>query len=122
MNKMNELNKIKQINYIIGSGAVNVDDNDLAFNVGDKQVAFIQLRGTMEGYIKAQMKIRTPNGEIVLIEGKIITNNRNVCREFPVVVDEAGKYEAQLILSFKDKVNVSNIFNYQVNKGIEGGI
>lgn len=118
---MNELNKIKQINYIIGSGAVNVDDNDLAFNVGDKQVAFIQLRGTMEGYIKAQMKIRTPNAEIVLIEGKIITNNRNVCREFPVVVDEAGNYSCQLILSYKDKVNVSDVFTYKVNKGIEGG-
>lgn len=116
-----ELNKIKQINYIIGSGAVNVDDNDLAFNVGDKQVAFIQLRGALDNYIKAQMKIRTPNGEVVLVEGKVISNNRNVCREFAVVVDEAGKYEAQLILSFKDKVNVSNIFNYQVNKSIEGG-
>ena len=118
---MNELNKIKQINYIIGSGAVNVDDNDLAFNVGDKQVAFIQLRGNLDNWIKAQMKIRTPNGEIVLIEGKIITNNRNVCREFPVVVDEAGNYSCQLILSYKDKVNVSDVFTYKVNKGIEGG-
>lgn len=117
---MNELNKIKQINYIVGSGAVNVDDNDLAFNVGDKQVAFIQLRGNLEGYIKSQMKIRTPNGEIVLIEGKVITNNRNVCREFPLVIDKAGNYNCQLILSFKDKTNVSNIFSYTVNKSIGG--
>ena len=116
-----ELNKVKQINYIIGSGVINADDNDLSFNVGDKNTSFIQLRGTIDSYIKAQMKIRTPNGEVVLIEGKTIANNRNVCREFAVVVDEAGKYQAQIILSFKDKVNVSNIFNYTVNKSIEGG-
>lgn len=118
---MDSLNKVKQINYIVSSGVVNVDDNDLAFNVGDKQVAYIQLRGSLDSYIKAQMKIQTPNGEVVLVEGKTISNNKNVCREFAVVVDEAGKYDAQLILSFKDKVNVSNIFNYMVNKSIEGG-
>lgn len=116
-----ELNKIKQINYIVGSGVVNVDDNDLAFNVGDENISYIQLRGTLDSYIKSQLKIRTPNGEIVLINGKVISNNKNVCREFPVVVDEAGKYQAQLILSFKDKTNVSNIFSYTVNKSIEGG-
>lgn len=117
-----ELNKIKQISYIVGSGVVNFDDNDLAFNVGDKNTAFIQLRGALDSYIKAQMKIRTPNGEVVLVEGKTITNNRNVCREFSLVVDEDGKYQAQIILSFKDKVNVSNIFNYTVNKSIGGEI
>lgn len=56
----------------------------------------------------------------MLINSKIL-NLKNVCREFPVVVDEAGKYEAQLILSFKDKVNVSNKFSYTVNPSIEGG-
>lgn len=117
---MNELNKIKQINYIIGSGAVNVDDNDLAFNVGDKQVAFIQLRGNLDNWIKAQLKIKTPDGEIVLVSGKVISNNRNVSREFPLVIDKAGNYNCQLILSFKDKTNVSNIFNYTVNKSIGG--
>lgn len=116
-----ELNKVKQINYIIGSGVVNADDNDLSFNVGDKNTSFIQLRGALDNYIKAQMKIRTPNGEIVLVEGKTITNNKNVCREFSVVVDEAGNYSCQLILSYKDKVNVSDVFTYKVNKGIEGG-
>lgn len=116
-----ELNKIKQINYIVGSGVVNFDDSDLAFNVGDKNTSFIQLRGTMDNYIKTQLKIRTPNGEVVLIDGKVISNNRNVCREFPVVVDEAGNYSCQLILSYKDKVNVSDVFTYKVNKGIEGG-
>lgn len=118
---MNELNKVKQINYIVGSGVVNVDDNDLAFNVGDKNISFIQLRGTLDSYIKAQMKIKSPNGEVVLIVGKVVTNNKNVCREFPVVVDEAGKYVCQILLSFKDKVNVSNKFSYQVNESIEGG-
>lgn len=118
---MNELNKIKNIGYNCNCGAIMYEDESLQFNVGDKNTAFIQLRGALDSYIKAQMKIRTPNGEVVLVEGKVISNNRNVCREFAVVVDEAGKYEAQLILSFKDKVNVSNIFNYQVNKSIEGG-
>lgn len=117
---MNELNKIKQISCIISTGAINFDDDILSFNVGDKNTSFIQLRGNLDSYIKAQLKVKTPTGEVVLINSKIL-NLKNVCREFPVVVDEAGKYEAQLILSFKDKVNVSNIFNYQVNKGIEGG-
>lgn len=117
---MNELNKIKNIGYNCNCGAIMYEDESLQFNVGDKNTAFIQLRGALDSYIKAQMKIRTPNGEVVLVEGKVISNNRNVCREFAVVVDEAGKYEAQLILSFKYKTNVSNIFSYTVNKSIGG--
>lgn len=55
-------------------------------------------------------------------DGKIlyVTNNRNVSREFPLVIDKAGNYNCQLILSFKDKTNVSNIFSYTVNKSIGG--
>lgn len=115
---MNELNKVKQINYIVGSGVVNVDDNDLAFNVGDKNISFIHLRGTMDNDIKAELKIRTPNGEVVSIEGQVISNNKNVCREFAIVVDEQGEYKCQLVLSYKYKVNVSDIFKYQVKPSL----
>lgn len=116
---MSELNKIRQISCIISTGAINFDDT-IYFNSGDKNTAFIQLRSTLPNYIQVQMKIRTPNGEIVLVPGKAITA-KNACREFPVVVDEAGNYSCQLILSYKDKVNVSDVFTYKVNKGIEGG-
>ena len=116
---MNELNKIKNIGYNCNCGAIMYEDESLQFNVGDKNTAFIQLRGNLDSYIKAQLKVKTPTGEVVLINSKIL-NLKNVCREFPVVVDEAGKYEAQLILSFKDKTNVSNIFSYTVNKSIGG--
>lgn len=118
---MNELNKVKHISYSPNSGEVTYKDEDLLFNQGDQHTAFLHLRGTMEGYIRAELKIKTPNGEVVLLISKVITNNKNVCREFELIVDEAGKYQAQLILSYKDKTNVSNIFSYTVNKSIEGG-
>lgn len=116
---MNELNKIRQISCIISTGAINFDDT-ISFNCGDKQVAFIQLRSTMPDYIQAQMKIRTPNGEIVLVPGRAITT-KNACREFAVVVDEPGEYVCQLVFSYKAQVNISNIFKYEVLEGIEGG-
>lgn len=116
----NTLNKVRQISCIISTGAINFDDDTLSFNCGDKNTAFIHLRGNLDPYIKAQLKIKTPDGEIVLVEGKVITNNRNVSREFPLVIDKAGNYNCQLILSFKDKTNVSNIFSYTVNKSIGG--
>ena len=117
---MNELNKIRQISCIISTGAINFDDDTLSFNQGDKNTAFIHLRGAMEGYIKAQLKVKTPSGEVVLINSKIL-NLKNVCREFAVVVDEPGNYVCQLILSYKEQVNISNIFTYKVNASIEGG-
>lgn len=117
---MNELNKVKHIGYSPNSGEVTYKDEDLVYNVGDKQVAFIHLRGTMEGYIKAQLKVKTPTGEVVLINSKIL-NLKNVCRQFAVIIDQPGKYEAQLILSYKEQVNISNIFSYTVNPSIEGG-
>lgn len=113
-----ELNKVKHIGYSPNSGEVTYKEEDLLFNVGDKQVAFLHLRGTMEGYIRAELKIKTPNGEVVLLTSKQITNLKNVCREFAVVVDEPGKYQCQLILSYKDQINVSDIFSYQVKESL----
>lgn len=118
---MSELNKVRQISCIISTGAINFDDDTLSFNCGDKNTAFIQLRSTLPNYIQVKMKIRTPNGEIVLVPGKAITA-KNACREFAVVVDEVGTYECQLEFSYKDQINISNIFKYEVLKGIEGGI
>lgn len=113
-----ELCKIKHIGYSPNSGEVTYKDEDLVYNVGDKQVAFIHLRGDMEGYIRAELKIKTPNGEVVLLTSKQITNLKNVCREFAVVVDEPGKYNCQLILSYKNQINVSDIFSYQVKESL----
>ena len=113
-----ELCKIKHIGYSPNSGEVNYKDEDLIFNVGDKNTAFLHLRGNLEGYIRAELKVKAPNGEVVLLTSKVVNNLKNVCREFAVVVDEPGKYQCQLILSYKDKVNVSDIFSYEVNKGL----
>ena len=117
---MDSLNKIKHISYNTNSGVVNYEEGSLVFNEGDKQVAFIHLRGNLPNYIKAQMKIKS-FGEIILVTGKVITNNKNVCREFPLVIDKAGTYSCQLVLSYKDQINNSNVFKYEVLKGIEGG-
>lgn len=116
---MSELNKVRQISCIISTGAINFDDDTLSFNAGDKNTAFLHLRGNLEGYIKAQLKVKTPSGEVVLINSKIL-NLKNVCREFAVIVDEPGKYQCQLILSYKEQVNISNIFSYTVNSSIGG--
>ncbi len=118
---MNELNKIRQISCIISTGAINFDDDTLCFNCGDKNTAFIQLRGNLDPYIKAQLKVKTPTGEVVLINSKTL-NLKNVCREFAVVIGEPGEYMCQLEFSWKDQINISNIFKYQVLEGIEGGI
>lgn len=116
----NTLNKVRQISCIISTGAINFDDDILAFNVGDKNTAFIHLRGNLDPYIKAQLKVKTPTGEVVLINSKIL-NLKNVCREFQLIIDQSGEYKAQLILSYKEQVNISNIFSYTVNPSIEGG-
>lgn len=113
-----ELNKVKHIGYSPNSGEVTYKEEDLVFNQGDKHTAFLHLRGDMEGYIRAELKIRTPNGEVVLLTSKQITNLKNVCREFELIVDEPGKYQCQLILSYKNQINISEIFSYEVNKSL----
>ena len=113
-----ELCKVKHIGYSPNSGEVTYKDEDLVFNVGDKNTAFLHLRGNLEGYIRAELKVKAPNGEVVLLISKVVNNLKNVCREFAVVVDEPGKYQCQLILSYKDKVNVSDIFSYEVKKSL----
>lgn len=118
---MSELNKVRQISCIISTGAINFDDDTLSFNCGDKNTAFIHLRGNLDPYIKAQLKVKTPTGEIMLINSKTL-NLKNACREFSVVIAEPGEYVCQLILSYKEQINVSNKFSYTVNPSIEGGI
>ena len=116
-----DLNKVKHISYITSTGAVTYEEDSLVFNEGDKNVAIVHLRGTIENYIRAELKILKPGGEVVVLTSKVVTNLKNVCREFAVEVNSPGEYECQLILSYKDKINVSNKFTYKVNKGIEGG-
>lgn len=115
---MNELNKVKHVGYNANTGAVNYEEDTLSFNAGDKNTSFIHLRGAMDNAIKAQLKIKTPNGEVVSIEGQVISNNKNVCREFALEIGAPGNYECQLVLSHKYKVNVSNIFKYEVKPSL----
>lgn len=115
------LDKVKHISYNPNSGEVMYEEDSLVFNEGDKNVALVHLRGTIENYIRAELKIRKPGGEVVVLTSKVITNLKNVCREFEVEIESPGTYECQLILSYKDKINVSNKFTYKVLEGIKGG-
>ena len=118
---MSELNKIRQISCIISTGAVTYEEDSLVYNEGDKNVARIHLRGTIENFIRVDMKLLKPGGEVVVLTSKVVTNLKNICREFAVEVGEPGEYKCQLILSYKDQINVSDIFSYKVLEGIKGG-
>ena len=114
------LDKVKHISYNPNSGEVIYEEDSLVFNEGDKNVALVHLRGTIENFIRVDMKILKPGGEVVVLTSKVVTNLKNVCREFAVEVNSPGEYECQLILSYKDKINVSNKFTYKVLEGIKG--
>lgn len=116
-----DLNKVKHISYITSTGAVTYEEDSLVYNEGDKNVARIHLRGTIENFIRVDMKLLKPGGEVVVLTSKVVTNLKNICREFAVEVGEPGEYKCQLILSYKDQINVSDIFSYKVLEGIKGG-
>lgn len=115
------LDKVKNISYNCSCGAVMYEEDSLQFNQGDKNTAYLNLRGEMEGYIRAELKVKAPNGEVVALTSKVINNLKNICRQFQLIVDEPGTYDCQLVLSYSNKTNVSDIFSYKVLKGIEGG-
>lgn len=112
------LDKVKNISYNPNSGEVMYEEDSLQFNQGDKQVAFLNLRGEMEGYIRAELKVKAPNGEIVVLTSKVINNLKNICRQFQLIVDEPGKYQCQLVLSYGNKTNTSDIFSYVVKESL----
>lgn len=112
------LDKVKNISYNPSSGEVMYQEDSLQFNQGDKNTAFLNLSGDMEGYIRAELKIRKPGGEVVVLTSKIITNLKNVCRQFQLIVDEPGEYRCQLVLSYSYKTNTSDIFSYQVKESL----
>lgn len=114
------LDKVKNISYNPNSGEVMYEEDSLVFNECDKNVAFLNLRGEMEGYIRAELKVKAPNGKIAVLTSKVVNNLKNICRQFQLIVDEPGKYECQLVLSYGNKTNVSDIFSYKVLKGIGG--
>lgn len=116
-----DLNKVKHISYITSTGAVTYEEDSLVYNEGDKNVARIHLRGTIENFIRVDMKLLKPGGEVVVLTSKVVTNLKNICREFAVEVGEPGEYKCQLILSYKDQINVSDVFTYKVLEGIKGG-
>lgn len=113
-----DLNKIKNISYNCTTGMIMYEEDSLVFNQGDKNTCFLNLRGEMEGYIRAELKVKAPNGEVVVLTSKVINNLKNICRQFQLIVDEPGKYECQLVLSYSNKINTSDIFSYQVKESL----
>lgn len=112
------LDKVKNISYNCNCGAIMYEDDSLQFNQGDKNTAYLNLRGEMEGYIRAELKVKAPNGEIVVLTSKVINNLKNICRQFQLIVDEPGKYQCQLVLSYDNKTNTSDIFSYLVKESL----
>lgn len=112
------LDKVKNISYNPSSGQVMYEEDSLQFNQGDKNTAFLNLRGDMEDYIRAELKVKAPNGEIVVLTSKVINNLKNICRQFQLIVDEPGTYNCQIILSYSYKTNTSDIFSYQVKESL----
>lgn len=110
------LNKVKKV-YINNSGAVNVEE-DMSFNVGDKNVSYIQING-IDISIFTQAKIKTPGGQIITKTCSKVDLGKNVYKQVLVPCDESGVYQIQIIQSAKDKVSCSNIFEYTVDAGIE---
>lgn len=113
-----DLNKVKHISYITSTGAVTYEEDSLVFNQGDKNTCFLNLRGEMEGYIRAELKVKAPNGEVVVLTSKVVNNLKNICRQFQLIVDEPGKYQCQLVLSYSNKTNTSDIFSYVVKESL----
>lgn len=113
-----DLDKVKNISYNPNSGEVMYEEDSLQFNQGDKNTAFLNLRGDMEDYIRAELKVKAPNGEIVVLTSKVINNLKNICRQFQLIVDEPGTYNCQIILSYSYKTNTSDIFSYQVKESL----
>lgn len=114
----NTLDKIKHIGYNPNSGEVMYEEGSLVFNEGDKNTSYIHLRGNLPDYIRAEMKIKNPAGEVVILNSKVVKSLKNICREFQLKVNAPGNYECQLVLSYSNKTNVSNKFSYKVNQGI----
>ena len=110
------LDKIKKV-YINNSGAVNVEE-DMSFNQGDKNVSYIQING-IDISILTQAKIKTPGGQILVKTCSTVDLGKNVYKQVLVPCEEPGAYQVQIIQSAKDKVSCSNIFEYQVDAGIQ---
>ena len=111
------LDKIKKI-YINNSGAVTVEE-DMSFNVGDKNVSYIQIKG-IDISILTEAKIKTPAGQVLVKTCSTVDLGKNVYKQVLVPCDESGVYQVQIIQSARDnKVSCSNIFEYQVDPGIE---
>lgn len=112
------LDKVKNISYNPNSGEVMYQEDSLQFSQGDKNVAMLNLTGDMEDYIRAELKVKAPNGEIVVLTSKVINNLKNICRQFQLIVDEPGEYRCQLVLSYSYKTNTSDIFSYLVKESL----
>lgn len=111
------LDKIKKV-YINNSGAVNVEE-DMSFNQGDVNVSYLQING-IDINVLTQAKIKTPGGQIITKTCSKVDLGKNVYKQVLVPCDESGVYQIQIIQSSKDnKVSCSNIFEYQVDPGIE---
>lgn len=107
------LEKVRQINVNMNTGAVHFDDK-ITFMDGDDKVAVIQLRGELDDNIKAVLRIKPPKGEVIEVPGKPVPY-KSIAREFEVPTNiGVGKYKCQLKLTASFRKNMSEIFEYEV--------
>lgn len=95
-------------------------DDDCSFNFGDKNVAYLQIKG-IDSKVYTEVKTKSPGGTVKVITCTTVDNNKNVDKEVLVPTDEVGKFSIQIIQTYQGQVSVSDMFTYTVNPGIEGG-
>ena len=111
------LKKVKKV-YIQNSGAIKMDDENISYNFGDKNVAYLQIKG-IDSKVFTEVKTKSPGGTVKTITCTTVDNNKYCDKEVLVPTDEVGQYSIQIIQTYQGQVNVSDMFTYKVNPGIE---
>lgn len=111
------LEKVKQISYSPNSSKVNFDP-PIQFMDGDHKVAVIQLRGELDDNIKAVLRVKPPQGELMEVEGKTVPY-KSIAREFNVPTDSVGVFRCQIVMSYTYETNVSEVFQYEVKESLK---
>ena len=109
------MEKVRQINVNMNSGAVHFDDK-ITFVDGDN-VAVLQLRGELPKDVKVAIRVKHPSGNIVDVEGKVCSY-KGISHQFLLKNTGVGIYECQLVFQSSYKVNKSQIFQYEVLKSL----
>ena len=112
------LEKSKNITYSQATGKVQFDD-EITFMEGDRNISYIRLRGELHNNVKVQIKVKPPQGELEVVEGKIC-KFKGLSREFLVPTDKGtGIYQCQIVMSYTYETNVSEVFQYTVQPSLK---